>query len=85
MTLLFYLAEEELENAQYYFDMNDLEPQECFKAYERDPDSTHGQYWITAGRQANLILLGNRSYDNSMICLEIELSPNLPDACLEKS
>ncbi|MFT6733355.1 MAG: hypothetical protein ACJAS9_001541 [Polaribacter sp.] len=63
-----------MENAQYYFDINDLDPQECFKAYEQEPDSTLGHHWDTASNKANLILLGNRSYDNSMVFLEIESS-----------
>ncbi|PHS15391.1 MAG: hypothetical protein COA86_14355 [Kangiella sp.] len=68
-----YLAEEGLEQAQYYFDINDLEPQDCFEASEQNPRSTFGQHWSTACLKANLILKGNRLYDNSLICLEIDI------------
>lgn len=67
-----YLAEEGLKYAQYYFDVNNLNALQCFKAYQLEPDALLGQHWISACQKANLILMGNRLYDNSLICLEIE-------------
>ena len=67
-----YLAEEGLENALYYFELNGLDIQECFEAYVQYPDSIQGKHWVTANEKANFHLLGKRMYDNSMIFLEME-------------
>lgn len=69
-----YLAEEGLELAQCYFDLEDLDPYECFTAYQTNPDSSLSRHWIAAEKEANLVLAGNRMYDNSMITIEIEFS-----------
>lgn len=68
-----YLAQEGLELAVRYFEDHELEPAECYAAYQLDRDSELGQAWYAAGTEANKVIEGNQRYENSMIVLVNEI------------
>ncbi|BDM63237.1 hypothetical protein NFHSH190041_06890 [Shewanella sp. NFH-SH190041] len=64
-----YLAQEGLELAVRYFEEQEVEPAECYAAYQLDRDSELGQVWYAAEKAANKVIEGNQRYENSMIVL----------------